>query len=429
MPHRLVKKVFQKYGDWSAKAEANWNAQSGQAWERLRQFSSIAAWNSQVRHLRARMRRIGRLMASRHYGQPDDFFFSFDELPAMGKEYWFLHFVEPGTRRQVVLTFGRAVSSVKVNATGVPAPASSARAPSRAAGLLAAPARLEAQAMAASSRAGALLRHPRPLSPGQPLSMPCAAVCWLYGAKKEVLIDSSARVRIDGQGRLRSLTAASGKSSVLIEGTYPNYSARLVHNGRAVFSARITPSAATPPYEFIHLLRSPILKGFGADMVNYYFKFRGTLQGRPAAGTAYLQKVLAVLPLAPWNWVRIQFASGAVLDFFTAKPLGPGPQSFQMASNDYFEFNGRRHRLGGLTLHSWGFGERRRWTLAGPKLYLSMGSYALQPFAMKTKTRFQYDEYLVQVSDFILQTDGQTFTLDDTGQGSGIVEEASGYLL
>ncbi len=354
---------------------------------RLLALSRQADWKAQVRALQEQSRQLFRLFKSRPYSHPDHFFFSFDELPAMGKEYWFLMFSSPGQRESVVLTFGRAVSAVQVNATDV------------------------------SSRGKET--HS---------TKECAAVCWLYDGKKKVVLDSHARVSLDRQGRLHRLRAVgAGGNDVLIEGTYPRYRVNLRKNGRTIFTANVLPPRSGLPYEFIRLLSSPLLQGFGADMVNYYFRFSGTLSGRPVSGTAYLQKVLAVLPLAPWNWVRIQFSGGAVLDFFAAKPVAG--QELHFACNDYFEWRGKRIKLGGLKLKCWGSGEHRRWVLEGPKMFMAMKSYALQPFAMRSATSFSYNEYLVQVTDFWIKADGKFYSLTDTGPGSGIVEDAFGYLL
>jgi hypothetical protein len=306
----------------------------------------------------------------------------------MGKEYWFLMFSVPGQKEQVILTFGRAAAAVKVNATAVSSTQK----------------KDEARAKE------------------------CAAVCWLYDGKKRVLLDSHARVHLDKQGRLHQLHASGkGGNDVSVSGTYPRYQVYLRKDGRTIFTANVMPPKSGMPYEIIRLMSSPLVKGFGADMVNYYFRFKGTLSGRSVSGTAYLQKVLAVLPLAPWNWVRIQFSKDVSLDFFAAKPMYG--QELHFACNDYFEWRGKRIKLGNLKLQSWGTGPTRRFVLSSNKLFLSMESYALQNFAMRTQTAFSYDEYLVTVTDFNLKVDNKTYTLADTGKGSGIVEDAYGYLL
>jgi len=327
------------------------------------------------------------LFKSRHYAGPDDLFFSLEELPVMGKEYWFLHFCAPPNEEQVVVTVGRSVDPVQVNDQAL--------------------------------RSGIL--HPDSVS--------CAAVCWYHSKRRQVAIDSLAQVSVSKKGRERSLTIQRGANSVVVSGHYPHFSISLTHRGHEVFRAHAHPPKHGLPYEKVHLLKNPIAPRLGAAMVNYYFDFEGKLEGKPLRGKAYLQKVVAVMPLAPWNWVRVHFAKGAALDFFAGKPFGDQKPSMHFASNDFFEVAGHRVRLGGVKLTSWLSGSKRRWLLSGPNLLLAMESYSLQTFSMKQKTKFQYDEYLVRVTDFVYARGPVCHTLQDLGPGVGLVEDASGYLI
>jgi hypothetical protein len=154
------------------------------------------------------------------------------------------------------------------------------------------------------------------------------------------------------------------------------------------------------------------------------------MDGKSVNGKAYLQKVVATIPLAPWNWVRIEFEKGDSLDYFVGKPLGDlKGAKMSFLCNDYIEIKGKRFKFNDLLLESYMEGERKRWVLSGKNLFLSMESYSLTPFSMKQKTQFQYDEYLVRVTDFYLKIGNKTYTLKEMGQGSGIVEDAYGYLL
>ena len=380
--------------------------------------------DERTRHVISRIHAVGRLFKTKHYADPDELFFTFEDLPMMGKEYWFLYFLVPGGKQQTVLTFGRADDPVRVNRTSVDKASESGPDSNR-----------------FTNDGG------RPAEAGGfPQSLPCAAVCWMHDKRKKVLIDSYAQVTLErargkkagaGEGNARAegpeinrLVASSGpKHRVVVEGKYPYYDVRLVDDGKTIFSARAHPPKKGMPYEIVNLLRTPLVTRFGAVMVNYYFEFEGRMNGKPLAGKAYLQKVVAVMPLAPWNWVRLEFAGGATFDFFTAKPLGNGKQEIHFACNDFLEINGRKIKTGKLTLSSWMAGEKRRWLLTGKDFYLSMESFALQPFVMKQKMTFRYDEYLVVARDFVMKAEGKTYYLQDLGAASGIVEEASGYLI
>lgn len=382
-------KEFLSNADWLKKA-ANMRFRMD-AMSRFFQSRNYSAQAS----IRSRAESVAKLFQQRNYPDADELFFSFEDLPMMGKEYWFLHFCVPGSKQQAVLTFGRAEGDVQVNRKAVKANGQKRIVP----------------------------------LPGDAIK--CAAVCWMYSDRKKVVLDSHADVKIGGTGGNKRLCATSGKSNeVCIEGDYPHYRVQLVKGGKKIFSAKVCQPKKGIPFEIVQMLRSPFAKGFGAVMVNYYFDFSGTMDGRKVCGKAYLQKVVAAMPLAPWNWVRISFSGGAGFDFFAAKPFGNTPAEIHFACNDYLEINGKRIRPPSeLKLESWFDGEGRKWLLSGKDFYLAMESYSVQPFVMRQKTVFRYDEYLVKVTDFAMKAGGRTYRLSGLGEGSGMVEDASGYLI
>jgi hypothetical protein len=345
-------------------------------------------WKDKTLKVNRHLESVYRIFKKKHYPTADDLFFELEDLPYLGKEYWFLYFCAPPNKEQVVLTLGRSIEPVKVNDTHVHLNATEG-------------------------------------------SVPCAAVCWFYTNKKQVVFDSIAEVsigkRTNGKG-IRSLCAENGKSEITISGNYPKYDVELVKDGKRVFTAQAFPPKHGMPFEMVHLLKSPIVPRFGAAMINYYFDFKGELEGKKLQGKAYLQKVVAVLPLAPWNWVRVHFTSGAILDFFAGKPIGTNSE-MHFACNDFLEIKGRRIKMRDLKLTSRLSGDKRLWILSGKHLYCVMESYSVQPFIMKQKTTFRYDEYLVKVSAFAYRDAGGEYSLVDLGEGIGLVEDASGYLL
>jgi hypothetical protein len=346
-----------------------------------------SGWKQKSLKMGQRLSEFYRVFKKKSYPTADDLFFALEDLPYLGKEYWFLHFCAPPHEEQVVLTLGRSSEPVKVNDTRV---------------------RLEKQTGSA----------------------PCAAVCWFYSGKKHVVFDSIADVSAKGgkgPGK-RSLIARNKGSSISISGNYPHYSINLAKGGKKIFAAQAFPPKSGMPFELVHLLKTPMVPRFGAAMINYYFDFEGTLRGKKLSGKAYLQKVVAVLPLAPWNWVRLHFKNGPALDFFAGKPLGE-KSGMHFACNDYVELHGKRIALPGLKLSSYLSGEKRIWVLSGKNLYCAMETYSLQPFIMKQKTTFRYDEYLVKVKAFAFRDGSREYTLADFGEGVGLVEDASGYLL
>jgi hypothetical protein len=354
-------------------------------WKSLAKFMGSPQWKLKAAKVNQRLTEFYRMFKTKKYATPDDLFFAIEDLPSLGKEYWFLHFCAPPNEEQVVLTLGRSVDPVKVNQTQVD-------------------------------------------FVDRDEGVPCAAVCWYYSqGKKKVVFDSIANVSLPKNSLGQSLKAKNGGSNIVFSGKYPNFNVELVLEGKKVFSAKAMPPKHGTPYELVHLLSTPLVPRFGAAMINYYFDFEGMLEGKLLSGKAYLQKVVAVLPLAPWNWVRLQFENGSALDFFAGKPLGE-KSKMHFACNDYFEIEGRRIKMRDLKLSSYLSGEKRIWILSGKNLYVAMESYSLQPFIMQQKTTFRYDEYIVKVRAFALKDGPREYTLSDLGQGVGMVEDASGYL-
>ena len=352
---------------------------------KLRYFRLAPGVKGKAGELSRKLQEFSRLFKSRKYPTPDDLFFEIEDLPSMGKEYWFLHFCAPPRDEQVVFTFGRSVDPVRVNSTSV----------------------READAQK---------------------GVGCAAVCWLYSrGRKEVIFDSTASVRL-AKGGKNSLVAEKGESKISITGKYPHFDVSLEKGGRRIFCAHASHPHKGHPYEIVSILSTPLAPRFGTVMINYYFDFEGVLEGRKMKGRAYLQKVVAAMPLAPWNWVRLEFPNGNEFDFFTGKPLGD-KAGLHVASNAYIEMGGVRNKLRGLKLESWLEGERRVWSISGKGFFCALESYSMQPFVMRQKTVFQYDEFLVRVKALALRLGGRDYTLADFGAGVGIAEDARGYLL
>jgi len=347
--------------------------------------------HSQLMFLQSRLNAFKSTFRKKDYKQPDDLFFAIEDLPFIGKEYWFLHFCTPGSKDQVILTFGRALDAVQVNRTNVD------KSTKRSVGL-------------------------------KINKIPCAAVVWLYDSKKgkQVILNSQVSLSLKGGSGDKTLEAKKGKSNAKVVGKYPKYEISLLKNNCRIFVANVRPSKNRVPYEIIRMFSQPLAPGLGAAMVNYYFDFKGKMLGRNVHGSAYLQKVIAAIPLAPWNWVRMHFKDGTVVDFFAGKPLGS--DNVKVACVAYLEHKGKRTKFDCPKLDYIGDADERSWTLRGKGFLLCMKSYCVQRFKMRSKTEFIYDEFLVTAANFVAKVNGKTITLDDVGAGSGIVEEASGYL-
>ena len=166
-----------------------------------------AKWREKTSKMNQRLDEFYRIFKRNQYPTADHLFFALEDLPSMGKEYWFLYFCAPPNEEQVVLTLGRSVEPVKVNRTRV-------------------------------------------RSEEETESVPCAAVCWFYSGKKHVVFDSIANVSI-GKGKEQSLSARNGNSSITTSGKYPSYSIELVSGGKKVFEAKAFPPKKGMPFEMV----------------------------------------------------------------------------------------------------------------------------------------------------------------------------------
>ncbi len=365
-------------------AEAALIAMPLRTFSKWRNFKFAPEWKKKTNELNNKLSEFYRLFKSRKYPTPDELFFEIEDLPSMGKEYWFLHFCSPPREEQVIFTFGRSVDPVRVNTASVP-------------------------------------------ESDEQQGVVCAAVCWLHSKKgKQVIFDTTTNVRLK-KGERNSIIAEKGDGKISITGKYPHFDISLEKGGKRIFYAHASHPCKGHPYEMVNILENPFAPSFGTVMINYYFEFEGTLEGKPMKGKAYLQKVVAAMPLAPWNWVRLEFGNGDSLDFFTGKPLGD-KAGLHIASNAYIELAGRRVKLRGLKLKTWLEGEKRVWLLTNKNLVAALESYSVQPFIMKQKTVFQYDEFLVRVKAFAFKDGAREYTLEDLGGGVGLAEDASGYL-
>lgn|GEM_PF-784147 len=396
------------------------------SFNKWRKFTFAPEWKKKTGELNNKLTEFYRLFKSRNYPTPDELFFEIEDLPSMGKEYWFLHFCSPPREEQVIFTFGRSVDPVKVNKASVPEADEQQGGDEfglkpAACGSMASGG--EPQAIAGARHSG--LKEAAPAHPNS--SVVCAAVCWLHTKKgKQVIFDTTTNVRLK-KGEKNSIIAEKGDGKISITGKYPHFDISLEKGGKRIFYAHAAHPRKGHPYEMVNILENPFAPSLGTVMINYYFEFEGVLHGKPMKGKAYLQKVVAAMPLAPWNWVRLEFGNGDSLDFFTGKPLGD-KAGWHIASNAYIELAGRRVKLKGLKLQTWLEGEKRVWLLTNKNLIAVLESYSVQPFIMRQKTVFQYDEFLVRVKAFAFKDGAREYTLEDLGGGVGIAEDASGYL-
>jgi hypothetical protein len=74
----------------------------------------------------------------------------------------------------------------------------------------------------------------------------------------------------------------------------------------------------------------------------------------------------------------------------------------------------------------------KRWVITAEegKVFMVMKSYCKESFSFMNNFNFSYVENLVDVVDFQIETeDGRVITLKETGDGLGMVEDTSGFVM
>ncbi len=314
------------------------------------------AFEERVAALYGRLDSAARLFAKRGDKGVDEFFYSQEDLPLTGKEYWFLDFVSTkGDKKQLILTFGRSEAETKVNGKRV--------------------------------RKGKY-----------------AAVAWAFTNKKRVLFDEVTGVEVK-EGSINS-------KRFRLSGAFPKYEVRVGKRTRL----RLTAPKQGRAKEKI----SFFIRGLGLGLANLFLDCKGELEGAPFSGRCYVQKVVAVVPFMPWNWVRIAFKDNSTLDYFSPKlGLSKSGYEFRRRGNYYHAPSGKSFALKDLRF-------RRlpgdRWLLEGDEFSALFKSYAFEPFEFKGVGGFRYDEYFVECLD--LHYKGK-----ENAGGAGIIEDAYGLMI
>ncbi|MCX6649410.1 MAG: hypothetical protein NTV61_08510 [Candidatus Bathyarchaeota archaeon] len=238
---------------------------------------------------------------------------------------------------------------------------------------------------------------------------------WVFdGEKLHDLGDGNVAVHLGG-GEIAS--ELSGKKMTL-SGGYPDYRLRVgniidLTMGKGGFLGdRDARGIFLPP--------------FGMGWVDIYSGAKGIVLDKPFNGTAHLQKVFGATVYGPFHWGRIVFSNGSTTSFFTLKT---GEESetyfhrslafYDTARGEVVKFQNPRLKI---TRSEGG------WTINGrdgdKELNIVLDAYAEKKFTMKGGGSQVYVEYAVKAREFTLWTGARTVTLKDVGDGVGTIEDA-----
>lgn len=322
----------------------------------------------------ASLHSLNEFFGYRNYRAADEFFFRFELLPAFGKEYWFLYFVDPKSKKQLVATFGRSVEKMDINNVNI--------------------------------KSGA----------GGGSKADCAAVIWYFDGKKNVLLNEKASTQILHDGKRNTLNFLRKGANFDFSGKYPKYSMEYFSTGKSLISLEITKSRRGKPFEIQNMLAGR--NGFG--LVNIYFDFKGKLMGETFSGKCYVQKVILTSPFIPWNWGRFYLDKG-IIDFFVVySPFIPA--KIKLFTNvHYYDYkSGKMSYFKDITIEK--SADSLHWHIFGKDYSLLAKAYSSHPFTFKGIGKFTYLEYFSEALDLTIKGKSQ-------GKGKGIIEDAYGFVV
>ncbi len=341
-----------------------------------------------IENTRYRYKTIERLFIKKEKRKAvDNLFFSFDELPIFGKEYWFMKFTsDTGSKTQLLFMFGRSAGDMEIN--------------------------------------GKYLENKK-LSPDKYHGY---VVSWAYDDKHNNIINDLSTIKISKN----SIDVNNKSVSACFSGSFPKYNLNISKNDKSICSLKIT----EPKNQALNFEINENYKAFfGYELVNLYFDFEGTLFKKEFHGKCYVQKVVLVGPFLPWKWGRIVFKNGSILTGFipNLEILG---LKYQINLNSYYYDSVSKKTCHYTNVKIYAFPSPDgciRWIITGNNanknnLYICMKSYSHETFTFKKWSNFTYIEYLVDVIDFSLALDGKNISLKDVGGGIGMVEDTGGYV-
>ena len=314
--------------------------------------------------------------------------FSFHKLSVHGKEYWFLLFTSDDTKkaRQLMITFGdQNVKSYAVDSCRI------------------------------SENYSFKGKHVGPSS------------YWFYDKKihRSKTMPSSIDVKES------SIFVASPKSEILLTGEYPKYNLVLKKEGKKICDLKTRKGSDYAEYEIIDYFKS----GLGAGYVNLLLDFEGKLNGSRFSGHGYIQKVVSTAPLPgiPWYWGRIYFSKNYILDFLQPHvSVSKLDKEFTVYAYFYDSKKNKKYFFEDIKVRK--FGKRNKYFLIlgkskGKEFTVILKSYAQKNFRLDSIGTMDYEQNLVKVAFFSLESGNKLITMKDTGEGIGILEDAYGYIL
>jgi hypothetical protein len=306
--------------------------------------------------------------------------YSFQSLPLLGKEYWWLLFFGRDGRQLMLLIFRKYGKSMVLNGERV-----SLRNVGRCA-------------------------------------CQVAMTGWFYDGERMRDLGVTNPVATAILDETMLVSELSGMKMVL-EGGFPVYSLKLgdmaeLNMTEASFlESKCAHGVLIPP--------------FGAGWVDVFLKADGTVLGERFEGTGHLQKVIGIMPYGSFHWSRIVFDDNSVFSMFCLKTGKDSKRYLHASVNFYDRGAGRITRFRNPKLKMTRIGlAPPTWVIESRDedndLRIVLESYADKNLSMLGGGSQTYIEYAVYPREFSFKTRGQETTLDKLGKGVGTLEDAYG---
>jgi hypothetical protein len=239
---------------------------------------------------------------------------------------------------------------------------------------------------------------------------------WLYDGDEVInLKDANAAVKIID----KKIIAEIDNKELIFEGSFPHYKLKIGDDVSLDISHENT--LVKRNKEAYGIFWPPI----GAGYFNLYPDVSGIIYGKTFNGTGHLQKVVAVAPHFPYNWIRIIFQNGSMLRLSDIKPgkihLERSINFYDNIGNEIINFHKPESKISKSS-------DSLIWTLEGQDknnyVKVVLEAYAQKKFVLKGGGSLTYFEYCVVVKELILKLKEKTITLNDLGDGVGTLEDA-----
>jgi len=327
-------------------------------------------------------------LSRENWSNADEMFFSFEQLPPHGKEYWFMIFTsnEPAKGKQLMITLGSQNSkkytvddceiNKRINDDGI--------------------------------RNG-------------PFSF------WFYDKKIYKSKTMSSIISMKDN----MMCVDSDKANFIIRGKYPNYTIKLKKDCKIIGDIRTKKGSDHKGYELNEYFKGAI----GVGYLNLLLDFNGLLNGSKFNGQCYVQKVVitAFLPSVPWYWGRVCFADKSVLSFLYPH-ISISKLSKEFSTSGYFwdAKEGKAYMFERIDVRKFG-GNNRQFFVSGKtdecEFTLLAKSYAQKKFSISSIGNLKYEQNLIKSLNFSFETGEKFKTEKNTGKGIGILEDAYGYAI